>query len=398
VRIVSDRNIPFVEQAFAELGEVVTLPAAEIDARAVRDADVLLCRTTIRVDARLLEDSKVRFVATATIGTDHMDLPWLESRGIRWASAPGSNAASVALWWTCALAIACRRSGLDLTGLRVGVVGVGHVGRRIAALAEALGPAPLCCDPPRARAEGSGRFTALDDLLPQVDVLSLHVPLSDGGPDATRRLLDAGRLRALRPGAIVVNACRGEVIDGEALRVALAEERLRAVLDVFPGEPSPDAELIRLATLATPHIAGHSLDGKVNGTDAIYRALCAFLGRAPSFRVHDLLPARDASPQQIDARDRPDADVVDDALRPHYDLLRDDAALREIAARPPEVRASAFRAYRDGYPARRELHGAILSLTPRRQRLAAALELLGATVPTLRRGTGSDGSSPAAPP
>jgi erythronate-4-phosphate dehydrogenase len=380
VRIVSDRNIPFVEHAFADLGQVTTLPAAELDASAVRDADMLLCRTTIKVGPALLDGSRVRFVATATIGTDHLDLAYLRERGITWASAPGSNADSVALWFACALAHVCERERLDLGSLRVGVVGVGHVGRRIAALARALGVTPLLCDPPRARTEGATGFVPLETVLAEADVVSLHVPLTEEGPDRTRGLLDEHGLARLRRGALVVNACRGEVVDGAALADAIDGGRVRAVLDVFPGEPSPDPALVRRALLVTPHVAGHSLDGKVNGTDAIYRAACAFLGREPTTSVASLLPALEPSHLAVDAHNRSDAEVLGLALRPFYDIARDDAALREIVTRPAEERGRAFRTYRDHYAVRREPKGATITLNPRRARLASVLERLGAQV------------------
>jgi erythronate-4-phosphate dehydrogenase len=384
VLIVSDRNIPFVEEVFAELGTVRALPAAEIIAAAIRDAELLLCRTTIKVGPALLEGSKVRFVATATIGTDHLDLPYLQRRGIRWASAPGSNADSVALWWTCALALLGHRTGLDPTALRVGVVGVGHVGQRIVALARALGPAPLLCDPPRARAEPDGpeHFVELDELLERCDLVSLHVPLSDDGPDVTRGLLDAQRIARLRPGTIIVNACRGEVVDGGALREACETGRARALLDVFSGEPSPDPGLVAAAMLATPHIAGHSLDGKVNGTDMVYRAVCAFLGMPVRESAHARLPPLAGGPICVRTAERSDADVLHEALLPFYDLARDDAALRAIVTLPSDRRAAAFRAYRDGYPVRREPRGAQIVLEPSRARLHAVLAVLGALTPT----------------
>jgi erythronate-4-phosphate dehydrogenase len=383
VRIVSDRNIPFVEEAFAALGEVRTLAAAEIDAAAVRDADLLLCRSTIKVGPALLDGSKVRFVATATIGSDHLDLPYLARRGIPWASAPGSNADSVALWWTCALAALARRRNIDPTALRVGVVGVGHVGGRVAAIARALGHEPVLCDPPRARVEGLERteaFVEIDELLERCDVVSLHVPLADEGPDATRGLLNAARLGRLRPGAVLINTCRGEVVDGDALREVLMAGRAHALLDVFPGEPAPDPALIAAAEIATPHIAGHSLDGKVNGTDAIYRAACAFLGRSATFDVHARLESLADEPRLVPTHHRSDAEVLELALRPFYEIDGDDAALRAIAAKPAGERAAAFRAYRDTYPVRREPRGVRMRLEPRRARLAAVLERLGLIV------------------
>lgn len=380
VLIVSDRNIPFVEETFASLGEVRTLPAAQLDAEAVREADVLLCRTTVKVGPALLDGSRVRFVATATIGTDHLDLGYLARQGIAWASAPGSNADSVALWFTCALATLCERRALDPAALRIGVVGVGHVGRRVAALARAFGPAPLLCDPPRARAEGAADFVELDELLAKADVVALHVPLSDEGPDATRGMIDAARLDRLRPGVVLVNACRGEVVDGAALRRVLESGRVVGALDVFPAEPTPDPGLVRAAAIATPHIAGHSLDGKVNGTDAVYRALCAHLGRAPAGSVTARLPRPEPDQLLLHTQERSDAAVLLEALRPFYDIGVDDGALRAIVAGEEATRARAFRAYRDGYAVRREPRRVEVRLEPRRARVAAVLECLGMTV------------------
>jgi erythronate-4-phosphate dehydrogenase len=377
VRIVSDRNIPFVAEAFGELGEVVCLPASQIDAAAVRDADLLLCRSTLKVGPALLEGSRVRFVGTAVIGTDHLDLRWLAERGITWASAPGSNADSVALWWTAALVRLCLRQQLDPGSLRIGVVGVGHVGSRVARLAHAFGHAPLLCDPPRARAEGSAGFVALDAVLEGADVVTLHVPLASDGPDPTRGMVSAAHLARMKPGAVLVNTCRGEVVDGDALERALTSGRLRGLFDVYLGEPSPSPALVGAAVVATPHIAGHSLDGKVNGTDAIYRAACAFLGRLPTFDVKARLPPPVPEQVVLDPHGHSDAEVLDQALRPYYDIAADDAALRRIVALPEGERGPAFRAYRDAYAARREPRGVTLLLEQPRGRVNAVIGALG---------------------
>ena len=371
MRIVADRNNAFVEEAFSQLGQVVALPASDIDAAAVKDAELLICRSTLKVGPALLDGSRVRFVATATIGTDHLDLPYLEQRGIRWASAPGSNADSVQLWFACALAAYCRQREVDPTALRVGIVGVGHVGRRIEALVRALGGEPLRCDPPRARAEG-GAFVDVDTLLGHCDLVTLHVPLDEAGPDRTRGLIDAARLARLHDGALLVNACRGEVVDGDALLASLG--RIDAICDVFPGEPRPSQALVDACALSTPHIAGHSLDGKVNGTDAVYRAACAFLGVAPTFSAQARLPA--PSPHAITVAPGSTAVMLDDALRPFYDIRVDDRALRELVRGEP----GGFRAYRDTYPARREPRGVHATLGAARPEVAAVLRLLGMTV------------------
>jgi erythronate-4-phosphate dehydrogenase len=367
LRIVADRNIALVEEAFAPLGEVIALPAHELTRDAVRDADLVLVRSTVKVGPALLDGSRARFVATATIGIDHLDTAWLEARGIRWASAPGSNAASVVQWFAAALLALAARHDRDPGRLRIGVVGVGQVGRRIERLAQALGgPPPLLCDPPRARAEGYDGFVPLDALLRYSELVTLHVPLERGG-DPTFHLLDDDRLRLVTPGALIVNASRGEVIDSPALAAALDEKRVAGTaLDVWEHEPDPDPALIARATVATPHIAGHSWDGKVEGTRMIYAAACAFLGRAPAWQP-SLEPA---PPLVLDTHNKSTAQIVLEAVRGHYALADDDELLRN---NPKQ-----FRAYRQAYPIRRELAATAIVLTPAHAAADAALAALRA--------------------
>jgi len=350
VKILADRNIALVKEAFAELGEVTTLPGSAIDADQVRDAELLLCRSTIKVGRSLLAHSRVRFVATATIGIDHLDTGWLAERGIPWASAPGSNADSVVQWFAAALLAL----GFDPANRRIGVVGVGNVGRRILRLAEALatlsgGPPPLACDPPRARVEGPAGWVALEPLLEACDLVTLHVPLLRDGPDATVRLLDRARLALLRPGAVLVNASRGEVIEPAALLEARA--RLSALaLDVFPGEPRPEPALVAACTIATPHIAGHSLDGKLNGTRMIHAAACAWLRHEARFTP--ALPPPEPADLLIDPA-TPAPRALLEALRAGYPIARDHAALAAILQGPDP--GAGFSQYRNQYPVRREL-------------------------------------------
>ncbi len=376
LRILADRNIADVEAAFAALGEVEAVRSTEITPDRVRDVDLLLVRSTVRVDAALLAGSRVRFVATATIGTDHLDLAWLGAQSIPVASAPGSNAASVAEWWLSALLAEVAR---PVTGLRLGVVGVGHVGSRIAALGAALGMEVSWCDPPRSEAEPDFSSTPLDELLPEVDVLTLHTPLVRDGAHPTLGLLDAARLQRLRSRAILLNCARGELVDGAAAIAAVQQNSLRLLCDVFPGEPRPDPALIAACRLATAHIAGHSLDGKLNGTLMIYRAACAFLGVPATWRPAPPI----AQPSQIilDPTDRTDEELLLTLARLRYEIRRDDHALRAIVASDADRDvAAAWRALREGYGPRRELLGLRVTLTAPRPRLALVLGLLGCDV------------------
>lgn len=378
LRIIADQNIPLVAQAFAELGEVVTLPSRALSPAAVHDADLVLVRSTVRVGPELLEGSRVRFVATATIGTDHLDRAWLDARGIAWAAAPGSNADSVVQWFSAALLAVARRLGLELSRLQVGIVGVGAVGGRIEQLCRALGgPAPLLCDPPRARREGAGRFLELDEVLGAADLVTFHVPLERGGADPTYHLLEQARLDRLRPGTVVINSSRGAVVDGAALERALAAGRVSAALDVWESEPSPSPALVERCLIATPHIAGHSLDGKVNGTRMVHQAACNFLGVTPHWRPA-LPPA--TRRLELETTGRWAAELVLEAVRAGYQLEADDAALRAIARLPENTRASAFQNYRDEYPPRRELDGVPVALNPARDDVAGRLAALGLRV------------------
>jgi erythronate-4-phosphate dehydrogenase len=378
MRILADANIPFVKEAFAALGEVETVPSRELTRERVSDAELLLVRSTVKVGAPLLEGSKVRFVATATIGIDHLDTAWLDANEIAWASAPGSNADSVAQWFVGVLAEIGAR-GIDLEALQIGIVGVGNVGSRIEHLCHALGKPPLLCDPPRARRENSEAFLPLDALLNGSDLVTFHVPLIRDGEDATVHLLDAKRLERLVPDGWVVNASRGEVVDNASLQDVLVDGRIAgAVLDVFEGEPEPRVGLVTRCSLVTPHVAGHSLDGKANGTQMIYDAACRFLGRAPAFDVRSLLPPIAPAEIRVETTGHSLPEILGQAMHPFYRITDDDSALRGMLGRPD--RAVAFQEYRNNYPLRRELRGVTVILDPPHRVAARVLTALGAQV------------------
>ncbi|MBO4536323.1 MAG: 4-phosphoerythronate dehydrogenase, partial [Bacteroidales bacterium] len=268
MKIVCDDKIPFLRGVFEPYAEVVYLPGAAITAADVRDADALIVRTRTRCNCALLEGSSVRVIASATIGYDHIDTAWCSEHGIEWANAPGCNSGSVAQYIASALKVLAERFDLDLGNTTFGIVGVGHVGGKVARVAQALGMRVLLNDPPRAAAEGPDGFVSLDDLIAGSDIITLHVPLTS----ETHHLFDAGRLSQMRPDQILINTSRGEVVDGEALKSALRARRLAtAVLDVWEHEPDIDPELAQLVEIATPHIAGYSQDGKAAGTTAAVR-------------------------------------------------------------------------------------------------------------------------------
>jgi erythronate-4-phosphate dehydrogenase len=282
MKIVIDENIPFIRGVFEPWASVVYSPGRAIDKEMVRDADALIVRTRTICNSMLLEGSSVRIVASATIGFDHIDTGWLETRGIKWVNAPGCNSGSVMQYITAALFFAAVRHSLDLRSLKLGVVGIGNVGSKVVRAARALGMTVLQNDPPRERKEGAGEFVSLDRVIEESDILTLHVPLTMEGIDKTFHLFNDGNLSRLKRGCILINTSRGEVVDNPALRNALSASLLRgAVLDVWEDEPDADRRLLELADLATPHIAGYSVDGKANATIAVVNEVSSALGITP---------------------------------------------------------------------------------------------------------------------
>ena len=375
MKIVCDSKIPFLRGVFEPFAEVLYLPGGQTSPADVRDADALITRTRTRCNAALLAGSSVKVIASATIGYDHIDTAWCEAQGIRWANAPGCNAGSVEQYVAAALCALSRRHGFPLAGRTIGVVGVGHVGSRVARMAAALGMRVLLCDPPRARAGSSARtrdlFLSLDEIIAGSDIITLHVPLTRTGEDATWHLLDAARLAAMRPDQYLLNSSRGPVVDGAALKAALQAGRLGgAVLDVWEDEPDPDRGLLALADIATPHIAGYSADGKAAGTAAAVRTVAEALGLPlTQWRPAALPdPARPLS-FTLDARGKTCADVLSEAIFYSYDILADDAALRADPAR--------FEALRGDYPVRREPGAFSLQLQGGTQEMAERLSALG---------------------
>ena len=348
MKIVCDNKIPFLRGVFEPYAEVVYLPGGETTAAVVRDADAVVTRTRTRCDAALLAGSAVRVVATATIGYDHIDTAWCEAHGILWRNAPGCNSRSVQQYVGAALCALARRHGLQLEGMTLGVVGVGNVGAKVAQTGAALGMRVLLCDPPRARREGPDGFVSLDEIISRSDIVTLHVPLSREGEDATWHLFDAARLAAMRPDQLLINSSRGPVVDNAALKAALAAKALRgAVLDVWEGEPAPDGGLLDLVDIATPHIAGYSADGKAAGTAAAVQTVAARLG----LPLTDWRPSGIPAPAQplsfaLDAAGKPLQEVLSEALLYTYDILADDRALRAHPER--------FEQLRGDYPVRRE--------------------------------------------
>jgi erythronate-4-phosphate dehydrogenase len=314
MKIVCAASLVQGRDAFAGLGNVEILPDRDIRREHLRDARALIVRSKTRVDRDLLEGTPVEFVATATAGADHFDISWLEEAGVAWTASPGCNANAVAEHVLTAIALLAQRHAAPPAGKTLGIVGAGQVGSRVARKAPLLGLRPLLNDPPLALKTGSSDYLPLDEVLARADILTLHVPLERTGPFPTRHLADCRLFEKLRPGAWLLNTSRGEVVDPDSLQCALDHHLLSAcALDVWENEPELPAPLLDAVDFLTPHIAGYSLEGLLNGTLHTYRELCHYLEVEPAWTPDPRqLPA--PAILHIDAAHRPDDDVLAELL------------------------------------------------------------------------------------
>ena len=337
MKVIVDNKIPYIKGNIEKIAdEVVYLPGHAFSKEEVKDADALIVRTRTLCNAELLEGSSVKFIATATIGFDHIDVDYCREAGIVWTNCPGCNAGSVEQYVHASLLLLKHHKGLDLKKAVLGIVGVGHVGKRVQRMAEALGMRVLLNDPPR---EDSGEpgFVSLQTIAEESDVITFHTPLNREGKYKTFHLADAGFFSGLKRTPSIINSSRGEVVDASALLDALEEGKVKdAVIDTWEGEPDISLELLRKVFIGTPHIAGYSADGKANATRMSLEALCRYFGKTAEFSIiPPALPLKTYS------------DDAEKAYLEVYNPMEDSARLKEN----PEK----FEWFRGNYPLRREL-------------------------------------------
>jgi erythronate-4-phosphate dehydrogenase len=355
MKILCSTSMPYAREAFGTLGETTVMEGRRIAPEHVRGVDILAIRSTTKVNRQLLEDSAVKFVGTATIGIDHMEVAFLQQAGIAWCYAPGCNANSVSEYLTAALLCLARRHGFALEGRTIGVIGVGNVGSRVVQKAGALGLRVLQNDPPRFEATHDPVFRPLDEVLAGSDIVTLHVPLAKTGRWGTVGMADQRFFEKLKPGSVFINAARGGVVNGPALlRAVDAGIVSHAVIDTWEPEPAFPTDLLDRVDIATPHIAGHSFEGKVNGTVMVYREACRFLGVEAEWKPDALLPPPVVPEVRVDARGREDEEVLWDVVRRVYNIEEDDARLRGGSVSDEALRARHFDRLRREYPIRRE--------------------------------------------
>ncbi|HEJ9692611.1 4-phosphoerythronate dehydrogenase PdxB [Proteus mirabilis] len=348
MKILVDENMPYAQQLFCQLGEVKAVPGRPLSIEELDDTDALMVRSITKVNASLLAGKPVKFVGTATAGFDHVDTAWLEQQKIAFSSAPGCNAIAVVEYVFSALMVFAEQEGFQLTDKTVGIVGVGNVGGRLAKRLRALGVNVLLCDPPRADRGDDEQFHSLETLLKQADILTFHTPLNKSGRYNSYHLINESNLDILPEGRILINASRGEVIDNAALLSALNQgKKLRVVLDVWEPEPDLSLELLNKVDIATPHIAGYTLEGKARGTTQVYEAYCDFIGQPQHVELSTLLPKPLIS--TISVQGELTQTLLKQLIHLVYDVRRDDAPLRKVAGIKGE-----FDKLRKFYPVRRE--------------------------------------------
>lgn len=370
MKIVADKNIPFLKGVLEPFAEMVYLPGNTIKNEDIKDADALIIRTRTKCNEKLLKNTKVRCIASATIGYDHIDTAYCSDNGIQWFNAPGCNSGSVQQYMASALLELSNKKLGSLEGKTLGIVGVGNVGSKIEKIAHIFGMKVLLNDPPRERREGKEKFVSLDEVLQSADIITLHVPLSYEGADKTYHMINSDTINNIPEKTYIINTSRGEVVDNKALLYALKRRQLSGtVLDVWENEPNLNLDLLNMVDIGTPHIAGYSLDGKANGTAMCVQAISKVfdLGLNEWYPSHIPKPAN--SSIEINSIGKSDKDILKQAVLATYSIYDDDQKLRDIPGN--------FENIRNNYPARREFNAYKVRLIDSNQDITNKLENIG---------------------
>lgn len=378
--ILFDRNMLLGETLFPKLGKAKAVDGRALTAKEAAACDLLFIRSTCRPEAAWFGTKGPRFIGSGVVGTDHLDLPALRAAGIRVATAPGCNAESVADYVIASLLVIGRRQKRSWEGATLGIVGVGHVGTIVKRFAEeALGMRTLCCDPPR-KDDGDWQardFTDLETVLRESDAITFHTPLNEDGPYRTRGLYSGAQARMTKPGAVLINFARGPVCDNALLATMVEMGLLSDVaIDCWEGEPDYSADLAAKAALASPHIAGHAYEGKANGTIAVYRAACDFLGVEPELDGL-VFPPPAAEVIRLDCRGKTDEALLYEAVSVTCDVEGDTARFRAAYDSDEAVRRANFDALRKHYPHRRLFTATTVELLHASSAIERKLQALG---------------------
>ena len=370
--LIADENIAFAKEAISGFGELKLLNGRSLTNNEVKDSEVLIVRSITKVNQELLKNTKILFVGTATIGTDHIDLDYLKSKKIAFADAKGCNADSVAEYVFTSLFNVASEEKISLREKTIGVVGIGNIGSRIVKLAESFGMKVLKNDPPLERKGIGANYVALDEIL-KADIITFHVPLNKEGIDKTYHLIDNEKLKRIKSGTVIINTSRGPVIDNNALLKENEKKNFNLIFDVWEDEPTINTKLLEKVKIGTPHISGYSFEGKVNGTKMIYDALCKHLKIKPDWKP--VLPKIEQSELRI-PQGKTDEEKLYKLFSSIYNLENDDKNLREISRYDNDEQPKYFDRLRKEYPIRREFGNFTVTISEEDKYFKPLLECL----------------------
>ena len=371
MKIIVDENIAYGEEAFSEFGRVQLYPGREISNKILRDADALIIRSVTKVDEELLARTNIKFVGTATIGLDHLDRSYLDESGILYANAPGCNSFAVAEYITVSLNNAAISKNISLQDKSLGIIGYGNIGTKVERFAKLLGMKTLINDPPLEKNADENKFSTLKNTL-KCDVVTFHVPLNKTGEYKTVHLLDEDNIDLIKQDAILLNTSRGQVVDNKSVFKKLVNTTgIFSVFDVWENEPEINTDLLNAVNIATPHIAGYSFEGKVNGTIAIHESLADFLNVAPKWKPK--MPAVENSTITVDIKESFEQ-ILNKIFQFVFPQFNDDALLRKSILMNTEERKKYFDDLRKNYRLRREFTNYTIKLNKPDAELKRKLE------------------------
>ena len=370
MKLVVDEKIALAEEAFSQFGDVLLIGGRQITNEILRNADALVVRSISNVDEKLLQNTNIKFVGTATIGTDHIDTNYLNKNYIAFADAKGCNAYSVAEYIFTALLKIAVDNKLTLKNKSIGIIGVGNIGSRVVKYAEALGLKVYKNDPPKQRAGEGSNYVSLEEAL-QADIITLHVPLNKSGIDKTFHLLDEKKLNELKNDTIIINSSRGAVIDNNALLNIIDKKHFKVILDVWEDEPLINTDLLQKVFVGSAHVAGYSLEGKINGTKMIYDALCRFTNQPNNWGPK--LPTVENNIIDVSSVKNLE-EKLHLIFKQIYNIEKDDSEMREMVEMDNDSKAAHFDKLRKEYPLRREFTSYTILIKETDKRLNGLLE------------------------
>lgn len=373
MKIIADENIPQVKEAFSRFGDVILINGREINNELLKNADLLLVRSITNVNENLLDNSKVKFVATATIGTDHVDMEYLKSKNILFADAKGCNAYSVAEYVLCAITNIYYKHKQTFENKKIGIVGYGNIGTKVYRFTEALGFQTIINDPPLERNTGKNIFHNLKEAL-ESDIITFHVPLNMTGVDKTLHLLNKDNLDLIKQGSLLINTSRGQVVDNQIIKERLkVKNDIAAVFDVWENEPLIDIEFAERTNISTAHIAGYSLEGKLNGTKLIYNQFCELFGYKNEWNPN--YPNVENNVINVNTHE-PIEKILYNIFNSIYNIESDNQMLKKCLSANKEFISKCFDDLRKNYRIRREFSNYTLKLDKESKHLKEILETL----------------------